>query len=190
MVFLEDIFGLKSTYKNLSWTSRLLSFMQSSCGWSSNAALIPDWLEASKHLNVLLIFSLEEECGGPAAANDFWQPDPTAIREAKLNNRLVVTCAHVCVCDKTARVAPPPPLPPPPQPSLPWPISFNQAARLPLPFLPWPLFIRSPTATRVLHYAALPVLPSGRLKGATTPCKETKGRSLKERRAGLNRLFY
>lgn len=54
-----------------------------------------------------------------AEANGSWQPDPVTIREAKLNNGLVVTCVHVCVgvCEmmrRPRRLLPPPSPPPPP----------------------------------------------------------------------------
>lgn len=66
----------------------------------------------------------------------------------------VRVCVSMCVSfwwDREGHVGKPYPVAP-----LPWPISFNQAARQALPFLPWPLFIRPLAPTRVLHYGALP----------------------------------
>lgn len=91
-------------------------------------------------------------------ANRFWQPNSLVIRRTKLNNGLrgkrVSPCSCVCVCvsvwwDGEGHVGWPFSVAP-----LPWPISFNQAARQALPFLPRPLL--SATPTRVLHYGALP----------------------------------
>lgn len=66
----------------------------------------------------------------------------------------VCACVLMCVsvwCDREGHVGWPYSVAP-----LPWPISFNQAARQAPPFLPRPLSIRPPAPTRVLHYAALP----------------------------------
>lgn len=74
---------------------------------------------------------------------------PNWIMDSEVN-----VCARVRVCvsvwwDREGHVGWPFSVAP-----LPWPISFNQAARQALPFLPRPLL--SATPTHVLHYGALP----------------------------------
>lgn len=140
----------KPASPELARLNSLQSWLDEFCGMS-----VSEWLL----LNMQSGWKQCTSCSRAQKANRFWQTNSLVIRRAKLNNGLWGKCACVCsyiyiymyvyVCvwwDREGDVGWPYSVA-----SLPWPISFNQAAWQALPFLARHLSIRPPAPTRVLH---------------------------------------